>query len=521
MKKIYKIIGVALICVAGTSCTGKYLEINTNPYEATEEQIAADDYVIQGALKNMLGYVVPVNEHQFQFMNIMCGSGFGGYFSEKNGWETKISTYNAPDSWTADPFEKVIPGFFGAYNQLKTSTSDPVALAVAEIARVSAFVQLADIYGPVPFTHIGADGSLVAPYDSQEEVYDTGFKLLTEAIENLSERSTEKLNANADIVFHGDLVKWIKYANTLKLRMAMRIVYADAEKAQKMAEEAAAQSFGTMETNSDNAVFTHSVQNLYYLECINWNQTGDYRAAADIVCYMNGYSDPRRSAYFTESGFTGQTYAGMRRGVRGVDAAAGEKCSNVKVETGDQMMWMNAAEAMFLKAEGALRGWNMGGSTAKEFYEKGISLSFEQWGVQGAEAYAADASSVPEDYTDPTGKGYSASFSGKPTVAWNNSGDFETNLEKIITQKWIANWRATGIEAWAEFRRTGYPRLLTAGVNLSGGVIAEDGYARRSNYPVSELTSNGVNYKHALTLLKGADNIATRTWWDCNPRITK
>ncbi len=518
MKKIYNIIGVALICVAGASCTGKYLEINTNPYEATEEQIAADDYVIQGALKNMLGYVVPVQDHQFQFMDVLCGSTLGGYLAEKKGWDQKISTYNPNDEWCAYTFEKVIPGFYGAYNQLRNSTTDPLALAVAEIVRVSVFAQIADLYGPVPFQHIGADGSLVAPYDSQEEVYSIGFEKLTEAVETLTGRSMETINSNADIVFHGDLVKWIKYANTLKLRMAMRIVYADPAKAQQMAEEAVAQQYGTMESNSDNAVFTHSVLNLYSRLCNEW---GDYRAAADIVCYMNGYSDPRRTAYFTTSGYKAKPYVGWRRGTRMGDSTSGDQCSNMKVDNSDQMMWMNAAEAMFLKAEGALRGWNMGGE-AKDFYEKGIRLSFEQWGVEGADSYVADAVSVPEDYTDPAGKGYDASYASRATIAWNNSGDFETNLEKIITQKWIANWRATGVEAWSEFRRTGYPRLFTAGVNLSGGTIAEDGYARRLKYPVNELTSNGDNYNAALSsLLKGADNMATRTWWDCNPRITQ
>ncbi len=516
MKKIYNIIGIALACAATVSCTGDYLNINTNPYEATEKQIAADDYVIQGALKNMLGYVVPVQEHQFQFMNVLCGSTLGGYLAEQKGWETKISTYNPNDEWCAYPFEHVISGFYGAYIQLTTSTTDEVALAVAEIVRVSVFAQLTDMYGPIPFSQIGLDGSLVAPYDAQEQIYNIGFEKLTEAVNTLSEKSTEKLNANADIVFHGDLQKWIKYANTLKLRMAMRIVYVDEAKAQKMAEEAANQAFGTMDSNSDNASFTHSTQNLYNLTCIQW---GDYRAAADIVCYMNGYNDPRRSAYFTESTYASSPYAGWRRGTRMSDSNGGNGCSNMKVSMTDEMYWMNAAEAKFLKAEGALRGWNMGGGTAKSYYEEGIKLSFAQWNVQGADSYIEDAVSVPDSYTDLSGKGYDATLSGAVSIAWDDNADFEKNLERIITQKWIANWRATGVEAWSEFRRTGYPRLFTAGVNLSGGVIAESGYARRLKYPVSELTNNSGHYKAALTaLLKGADNMATRTWWDCNPR---
>lgn len=516
MKRIYNIICIALACAAAASCTGKYLEINTNPFEATDSQIAADDYVIQGALKNMLGYVVPVQEHQFQFMNVLCGSTLGGYLAEQKGWETKISTYNPNDEWCAYPFEKVIPGFYGAYNQIKNFTTDPVILAVAEIVRVSVFAQLTDMYGPIPFSKIGTDGSLVAPYDSQEDVYSFGFEKLTESINTLTERNTVKINSNADIVFHGDITKWIKYANTLKLRMAMRIVYADPAKAQQMAEEAVSQTFGTMAENTDNAKFTHATQNLYYLTCIQW---GDYRAAADIVCYMNGYKDPRRSAYFTKSDYTAQTYAGWRRGTLMSKSNGGKQCSNVNVATGDEMYWMNAAEAMFLKAEGSLRGWNMGGD-AKDFYEKGIRLSFAQWNVEGADSYIADAVSVPDNYTDLSGNGYDATFASKNTVAWENGAEFEKNFEKIITQKWLANWRATGVEAWAEFRRTGYPQLFVAGENLSGGTIASDGYARRLKYPVNELTNNSDHYRTALSaLLKGADNMATRTWWDCNPRI--
>ena len=200
------------------------------------------------------------------------------------------------------------------------------------------------------------------------------------------------------------------------------------------------------------------------------------------------------------------------------DSNGGNLCSNVKVGMNDKMQWINAAEATFLRAEGALRGWNMG-ADAQTLYEDAIRLSFEQWGVSGAEAYIANSASTPEDYTDLSSKGYSGNFSSKVTVAWDLGADFEKNLERIITQKWIANWRGTGIEGWFEFRRTGYPALLATGANLSNGVIAEDGFARRLPYPVNELTNNTANYRAAVSdLLKGADNMATRVWWDCNPR---
>ena len=200
------------------------------------------------------------------------------------------------------------------------------------------------------------------------------------------------------------------------------------------------------------------------------------------------------------------------------DSNGGNPCSNVKVKMDDKMQWLNAAEATFLRAEGALREWNMGGD-AQDLYEEAIRLSFEQWSTAGADAYIADASSTPTDYTDLSGKGYGSVLGSRITIAWDKSGDFEKNLEKIITQKWIANWRGTGVEGWFEFRRTGYPKLMPAGANLSNGVIAEDGFARRLPYPINELTNNTENYRKAVSEhLGGADNMATRVWWDCNPK---
>lgn len=515
MKRILYIISISLAVACASGCIAGYEKINTNPYEATDEHVVADDYLIQGALKTMLGYYVPSQEHQFQFMNILCGSTLGGYLAEQKGWETKTSTYNPNDEWAAYTFEKVIPGIYGAYIQLTSSTDDPIATSVAEIVNVATFVQLSDIYGPLPYSKIGLDGSLVAEYDSQEDIYNIGFEKLTAAINTLTERSTSVLNANADIIYGGDLKKWIRFANTIKLRMAMRIVYADPTKAQQMAQEAVNHSFGVITTNADNAAYSHPTQNNYYLCCIQW---GDYRVAADIACYMNGYKDPRRAAYFTESNYSSLPYAGWRRGTRMEDSNGGNPCSNVKVKMDDKMQWLNAAEATFLRAEGALRGWNMGGD-AQDLYEEAIRLSFEQWSTAGADAYIADASSTPTDYTDLSGKGYGSVLGSRITIAWDKSGDFEKNLEKIITQKWIANWRGTGVEGWFEFRRTGYPKLMPAGANLSNGVIAEDGFARRLPFPINELTNNTENYRKAVSEhLGGADNMATRVWWDCNPK---
>lgn len=513
MKKIYIILFAAVALIAN-SCTKNYLEYNTDPYAATDAQMEVDDYLVQGSLKTLEGWVVPSEEHRFQFLEVLGSGTLNGFFAETvANWANKFSTFNVNDEWAADAFNEIIPAVFGARLQLSKITEDEVSLAVADICEVAVFAKLTDAYGPLPFSKLGADGSLVAPYDSQEVLYDSFFTKLDAAIAVLTNHSAETFNANSDIVFGGNIVKWVKYANTLKLRLAMRIVYVDEEKAQKKAEEAVNHSIGTLAENADNPEYTNPEQNRYYMLCHQW---GDYRAAADIVSYMNGYKDPRREKYFTQ---VGGKYVGWRRGVAAADANKGANvCSNIVVEQNTRMTWMAAAEAAFLKAEGALRGWNMGKS-AREWYEEGLRLSFDQWGVSGLDTYKADSSSFPEDYADPTGSGYDAGFLNQCRIspAWDASATFEANLERIITQKWIAAWRTEGMESWSEFRRTGYPKLLTAGVNYSAGAVPAGGFARRYPYPVNERTANTANYMKALEYLGGEDNMGTRLWWDCNP----
>ena len=103
---------------------------------------------------------------------------------------------------------------------------------------------------------------------------------------------------------------------------------------------------------------------------------------ADITTYMNGYNDPRREAMFTQSTLENATngYYGLRSGIQIPGAEIAHAYSNYKVKTDSKLMWMNAAEVAFLRAEGALRNWNMGG-TASDFYKKGVELSLRAVGV--------------------------------------------------------------------------------------------------------------------------------------------
>lgn len=515
--KISKLIVGTLVCGLA-SCTGDYLDINTNPYQPGD--LTPDDYALGSAMNNLASAVISSDVNTAQFTDCLLGGTQGGYFADCNAsWAQSIANYNATNDWTRVFLKSdwVIPILYSnltVIQQQSETTENPVPAAIAQVVKVAAMHRVTDTYGPIPYSQIGEEGNITTPYDSQKDVYYKFFEELDEAIATLTENRNAALTASADYVYSGNVQNWIKFANSLKLRLAMRIVKADPDKAQKVAESAVAHEIGVIESNDENAMWNYfgSINNPLFV-AINYN-AGDSRAAADIVCYMNGYNDNRRASYFTESGWDGETYVGVRRGInkQPVDAYF-TQYSTIKISASDPVLWMNASEVAFLRAEGALRGWTMGG-TAAGFYEQGVRLSFEYWGATGVDAYLDDDTSVPALYVDPAGLNTYANNISSITIKWNDAG-FEESLERIITQKWIANWKL-GNEAWADYRRTGYPHLIPATDegNLSNGVVDSNRGARRMPYPSEEYTSNTQNVQDAVSnLLGGADNMATDVWW--------
>ncbi len=503
-----------LMSLAAFSCTGYYEHYNSNPSEATEDAMNQDGKRLAVAMSGMQNNIIPAQEHLYQFVEILTGATYGGYLADSRPWENTFAMYNPTQDWLNKPMEVIVAVYKNYYN-LKALTKDPVILAIADVTRVSAMSRVTDIYGPIPYTHMQKDGQLNNPYDSQQKVYEVMLTELDESIEVLTANRTALISANLDRIYSGNLERWIRFANSLKLRLAMHLAYVDATLAQTKAEEAVAHIVGVIESNSDNALLPVATHPL----TIVVGEWGDSRVAADIASYMNGYGDPRRSQYFTVSTFGADTkitngYHGLRVGIQPSSKEVAMQYSSVNMAsvTKDGILILNAAEVAFLRAEGALRGWNMGGD-AETYYKRGVQLSFEQWGAGNASTYLANATAMPESYVDPIG---AYSFSGRSsqiTVAWNGTDNFETNLERIITQKWIANF-PLGIEAWTDFRRTGYPHLMKSPSNRSNGIVDDNLRARRPPYPQLEYSNNAANMQEAVQLLGGLDNMATNLWWN-------
>jgi len=517
--------GVAAVALA--ACTANYEEINKNPYQPDEEDMRADDYLFGAMLLNLQDLMMPEQENFAQYVDCLMPGGFSGYIADSNlgtGWSGRFATFNPSQSWLKVPFNDFYTKFYPNYFQLKQQSSDEVYLALADLYRVVVMQRVTDTYGPIPYSQVGVENSVNAPYDSQKAVYTVMFEQLDEVIATLSAHSTQTFPSGSDRIYSGSVEKWIKFANTIKLRMALRVVYVDPGLAQTKAEEAVNSEFGVIADQSEGAFRRVADHNPWERFMPNWS---DARIAADLTCYMNGYNDPRRDVYYSKSTFANidPAYVGLRRGIaQGAYHPSSHGYSCMKVTIADDIRVLPASEAAFLCAEGALRGWNMRGVDAKTYYEQGIALSFAERGVNGAAEYCADAVSVPEPYTDPLGM-HNGNIASTLTIAWKDAAGFdEENLERIITQKWIAIF-PNCMEAWSEYRRTGYPRLMPAVANLSGGTVSDSEGARRLPYPDDEYRENGANVNAAVSTLvsessrsKG-DNMGTHVWWDCNPAI--
>ena len=312
MKKILNTFIFASLMAAVSSCTAKYEDINSNPYQPGD--LSADDYALGSAMNNLAGCVVSPDVNTAQFTDCLLGGPMGGYFADsKASWERTISNFNPEDGWT-NVFlksDKVLPVLYSNLSIVEVvsqNTNNPVPLAIATIIKVAAMHRIADAYGPIPYSKIGADGSITTPYDSEQEVYNKFFEELNHSIGVLNEHPNDRLTASADYIYQGDVKKWIRFANSLKLRLAIRIANVDKVTAQKMAEEAVdPQNGGVIEQNTDNAAwsyFSGSVNNPIYV-AKEYNHVdvhkednsacltgGDTHVAADIICYMNGYEDP-------------------------------------------------------------------------------------------------------------------------------------------------------------------------------------------------------------------------------------
>lgn len=529
MKRFNKILFiVAATGILFSGCTDRFEEFNKNPNGATDDDIKADlvPSNLRVAQQNIYA-VTPAWVTQVQ-QNLNADV-YSGYMMPPTPFagNNNNMTYALVDGWNSWAF---IPGYDQVMLPLSKNeaiTAESASLqdfyAVTKILKVEAMHRVSDIFGPIIYTkykQVEADGSV--SYDSQQEAYNAFFADLKIAIDALTPLAQGGATASAqfvgaDLVYAGDYAKWLKFANSLRLRLAIRISKVDPAKAKTEGEAALAHAGGLLATNADNFMINFG-ENNHPLNVFN-NEWADIRMGAPMESIMGGYDDPRLPKFFEPA--TDAAVAGQFKGIRqGIDIDAKSRYQDYsKLATFESKgQLMTAAEVWFLKAEAALRGWT-GAGTAETNYEKGIETSFAQHGVSADyAAYIADATSTPKPYVDPKAivAGQNDVLAGNAnlstiTIAWEEADTFDEKLERIITQKWIAMY-PEGQEAWSEFRRTGYPKLFPVVVNRSGGKIP--GFIKRINFIAEEYGTNKLGVQRAIELLGGPDNGGTALWWD-------
>jgi len=503
---------VLLLFILTGGCTRNYSDINTDPTRL--ESLNTED--IKGLFTNA------------EYMAMYSGDGSAeyqyaqGFFADLYAQYSAITAtfdptdrYNITQEWIQEQWIGTFRAMAPLVNILKQTTDpDKITLnAIARIWKVWTIHRATDYYGPFPYKYIGYDSTIV-PYDKQEDIYMDLFKELKEATADLSQNIGLPSYGSADVIYGGDNEKWLKFANTLRLRLAVRI--SDVEPAMAKEEAEAAVAGGVLTDLSDDAYLQSSGVNYNgYLRQSGWNE---FRMSETMESYLVGYDDPRLSKFWQPAVNTGE-YKGVRNGMNVAEIVAAENEPDNTSGPSDYLLPENAsttpstvmytAEAYFLRAEGTLNGWDMGG-TAQEFYEKGIEMSLRTWGVTDDVVIAAYTNST----NTPMAPGGYFNSPAVATIPVKFAADAATQREQIGTQKWIALF-PEGHEAWASFRRSGYPKMYPL-VHSDNPDAPVGTFIKRIPFLNYDRDRNGAAVEAAEQLLGGPDKISTRLWWDVN-----
>lgn len=512
LKPIYLMLSVG---IGLSACTKNFEDINTPKDVLIMDESLLGQAFAQAQYTAMCG--------QYQVGQNLYADIYAQYFATTHR-NFNSDQFSETAAWTNIAFNYFYASTAPQLYQVEQFTEQqamPVENAIAKIWRVEMYHRVTDYFGPIMYSQFGNSETSVA-YDSQESVYKDFFVTLDEAVAVLEQNQTAQAFGNHDQVYGGNAGKWLTFANSLRLRLAMRIVYADPALAQSEAEKAIAA--GVMMTNEDNAGVLSTINSINGLA--TWTYINEFRMSAAMNSVLAGYNDPRLDAYFNEAGGRlGGTdgYKGLRNGLPAVEKADGtindtHSFVDTKwlpiIDGGANLpnVVMSVAEVYFLRAEGALRGWNMGG-TAQDLYNEGVRLSLEQW--TEATPTEVDAYLSSTNTPMPLADQWNSPAMTDIPVVYQSGAGFETQLEQIITQKWIALY-PDGKEAWAERRRTGYPRGYAI-INSLNPDIPTTGMMRRLMFTTGEISTNAVAVEAARELLNGPDANYTRVWWDAKP----
>lgn len=515
-------------------CDKDFVEVNTNPYAIPTVDPAL---LFAGAQRTHIGTWTGEHTIVQQFVTpYNTGANLGFSFN------ADIDGMSTP-KW--GEYTGSIKNMVHALNLLGPSTDRVNLRSMIRIWKAQVFMGLVDDYGDVPYSEAGkgySDKLFFPKYDDDAVIYDSLYKEFKEAIAALSptgdyvsadlfygtnaQPSTKTTSASAQVA------KWKKLGNSLLLRLGMRYSKLNPAKAQAIVAEAFAG--GVMTSNADNAFVKYDGTNYVEVDNNNLRSFSQYNYAAEpFVNQLKSTNDPRGKfivARFANPGNPADVPAqvvtqvdlnkpgaydtvlseqygvpigktdvqlSIANGGRG-GRGAGLDYSMMNIwsvaSSAAPDFWVTYAQTSLLLAEAATRGWVPGGDAqAKIYYENGIRADMEAYSLYpGASISTAEINA----------------YINHPAVVYNNPTLAEA-LRLINTQYWIVNIR-NGTEAFANFRRSGYPALTP---NPVVGVLGSPGFPRRLSYPDAEASANTANYNAASTAI-GGDKLTSRVFWD-------
>jgi hypothetical protein len=477
---IVLIISILMLFPAG--CDERFEEINTD----TNFPVDVNPGVL---LRNVL--FKTASDGQFLFWD------FDGFVMQYYEFITaaSASTFN----WSPATGERIWDYHYKTLTDVEDVLRKSEALgddsyrAVALILKSYLFSVLVDNFGDIPYSQAlqaRYTKNFFPVYDDQKAIYRDLIAKLDTANSLLSEDAAF-IYGGDEALFGGDPIRWKKFANALRLRLLLRVsALPEFNAPAEIAEMLAAPAAYPLPGSNDDDVSYHYSGTVPHVNPISTYRDWEYESNVPTLQFierLKSLKDPRIGAYFwptPASRFTDSlSYEGIPSAITG-DSLSSYSASNLSVSNQDQLRkpttpttLISYAEVEFILAEAALKGYIAGDAAAH--YEAGIRASFEAWEADAVEAYLA-----------------------QPAVA------FDGSLSKIIEQKYIALYQVAGQQAWAEYRRTGFPALVGGPNSVNGGQIPQ-----RLMYPSLEQTLNGAQLQAAIARMGGTDDINQKLFW--------
>jgi hypothetical protein len=522
MKKIVQMIfTITTMVLVLVSCKKDITDLNVDKNAATEMDMA---YLVSNGTLRIAGEYENTRANMlYSATMIQHTASTAGYFSGDR------YLYNAQYSgaYMERHFTDVIRNFSQAIEKTK-GVADLVNInSTAVILRAFDLHRMTDLYGDIPYTQAGyglvdGDKNWFPKYESQKDVYAALVKDIKAARDKMS--ASAKSMGTQDFIYGGDIAKWKKFANSLLMRIAMRMSNVDATGAAAVYKEA--QASGAFTSNADNAhiKFATGPQgiNRNGLNDGYWNTykySRDCKISKTFIDWMKANNDPRlmivsggigspdvasewKTGVADQEGMPNGYTAANIAGALSTEKAAAYKALtsqanrvfsmlNLKyLDWEDPYLLITYGEVELMNAEAALKGWLT--TSAETHFNNGVKAAIQNW----TNFDASFSKTTSEIDTYIAGRGFAAASS--------------TNKLKLIGEEYWAATYLNDIESWSNWRRTGYPVLVPT--NDPNRFEANE-IPRRLIYWENEISSNPANYKIAVDRM-GGDKFMTKTWWD-------